>query len=99
MLTEPRLARNQVLSRSLNDRVALITTNSETFGPLKFMCECGIHNCGERVKLTVGEYQAIRAEPTHFLIEPGHVLEASEAVVEDGGRYVVVERAGAESWM
>ena len=96
MLTEACLTRNQVLSRSLNDRVAMITTNSETFGPLKFMCECGILDCAERIQLTSAEYEAVRVEPTHLLLNPGHVLNAIESVVEDCGRYVVVDRSGAE---
>ncbi len=58
MLTELRLATNKALIQSLNERVAVISETLETFGPLKFMCECGIYACKERIELTVTEYEA-----------------------------------------
>lgn len=94
MSTELRLARNSARTRSLNERVALISESFETFGSLKFMCECGIHKCGERIELSAGEYDAIRLEPTHFLLYPGHVLPELGFVVECTGSHVVVERRG-----
>ena len=94
--TELRLASHEALTRSLNDRVAHIFENSETFGPLTFMCECGIFDCGERIELTVDEYEAIRQEPTHFFVHPDHVSYAIEFVVlEYANSYAVVEKVGA----
>ena len=92
MLTEHRLANNKALIRSLNQRVAVISETFETFGSLRFMCECGIYACRKRIELTAGEYEAIRSEPTHFLVHPDHVLYALEVVVLDSGSYVVVEK-------
>ena len=97
MLTGQRLARNKALIRSLNQRVALISESFDTFGSLKFMCECGIYACRKRLELTIAEYEAVRSEPTHFLVHPDHVLYALEFVVlEYSGGYVVVERRA--SW-
>ena len=94
--TELRLASHEALTRSLNDRVAHIFGNFETFGPLNFICECGIYDCGERIELTAGEYEAIRLEPTHFFVHPDHVFYAIEAVVlEYADSYAVVEKVGA----
>ena len=96
MPTELRLARNKALIRSLNERVAAISEALETFGSLKFMCECGIYACKERIELTVSEYEAVRLDPTHFLVHPNHVLHALEFVVlECPESYVVVEEASA----
>ena len=96
MSTELRLARNKSLIRSLNERVAAISEALETFGSLKFMCECGIYACKERIELTVSEYEAVRLDPTHFLVHPNHVLHALEFVVlECPESYVVVEEASA----
>ena len=81
MLTEHRLARNKALIRSLNQRVAVISETLETFGSLKFMCECGIYACRKRIELTASDFEAIRSEPTHFLVHPDHVLYALEFVV------------------
>ena len=93
MLIEARLTRNQLLSRSLNNRVATISQTSETFGALIFMCECGIYGCAERIRLTIVEYDRIRLQPTQFLAYPDHILESIESVVEaGGGHYAVVEK-------
>jgi hypothetical protein len=94
--TELRLASTEALTRSLNERVAEIFETCETFGPLSFMCECGIYDCGERIELTANEYDAIRLEPTHFFVHPDHVLYAIEFVVlEHTETYAVVEKVGA----
>ena len=94
--TELRLASHEALTRSLNDRVAHIFGNLETFGPLNFMCECGIYDCGERIDLTFDEYETIRLEPTHFFVHPDHVLNAIEfVVIEYADSYAVVEKVGA----
>jgi len=92
MLTEHRLAKNKALIRSLNQRVAVISETLDTFGSLKFMCECGIYACRKRIELTASAFEAIRSEPTHFLVHPDHVLYALEfVVVEYVGSHVVVE--------
>jgi hypothetical protein len=95
MSIELHLARNAALTRSLNERVALIAESSETFGPLKFLCECGIYDCGEQIELTASAYEDIRLEPTHFLVHPDHVVYAVEVVVEYAGSHVVVQKVGA----
>ena len=96
MLTELRLARNAALTRSLNERVAVIAESSATFGSLRFLCECGIYDCGKRIALTTSAYEAIRLVPTHFLVHPDHVLHALELVIVDcAGSHVVVEKVGA----
>lgn len=84
------------LSRSLNDRVAYVSERFETFGPLNFRCECGTFDCSEQIELTAGEYAAIRLEPTHFIVDPDHVLYATEFVVlEYTDSYAIVARLGA----
>lgn len=95
MLTEQRLARNKALIQSLNERVAHISETVETYGPLKFMCECGIYACRKRIELTASEYQLVRPKPTHFLVHPDHVLHALEFVVlEYSAGHAVVEQRG-----
>jgi hypothetical protein len=59
-------------------------------------CECGWKNCSEPVRLSVAEYNAVRATPTHFLVVPdeGHVAPDAERVVERHPRYWVIEKVG-----
>ena len=65
-------------------------------GSLKYLCECGVYDCGEQLVLTAGAYEAIRLEPTHFLVHPEHVRYTVESVVVDyAGSHVVVAKVGA----
>ena len=61
-----------------------------------WVCECANENCTEAVTLTVAEYEAVRADPTHFLVAPSadHVVAGVERIVERHERYWVVEKAG-----
>jgi hypothetical protein len=96
--SEERLARNEAIFREINERVRSL---QERFGPEdpttayeEFLCECGDQMCVERVKLTVSEYESVRAEPNQFVVRPGHSLPAVERVVTENDRYVVVVKLG-----
>ena len=96
MPTAARAAKNEGLFREVNERIVEL---EENFGrrpdeATEFVCECSLTECVERVPLTLGEYQEVRAEPTYFLVVPGHVDQANERVVRDRGDYVVVEKLG-----
>jgi hypothetical protein len=58
-------------------------------------------SCEEPVRLTIAEYEAIRREPTHFLVVPddAHVVPDVEIVVERTDRYWVVEKMGHAATM
>jgi hypothetical protein len=90
-----RLGKNQALFRSVNERVDRISEDQATHGPVNFICECALPECGSSIELTHGEYEAIREDPTRFFVLPGHVFPEVEDVVEDRGRYVIVEKFGA----
>jgi hypothetical protein len=90
-----RLAKNQALFRSVNERVATISERFSTVNPVNFVCECAIHDCGASVELSRDEYEAIRRQATRFFVLPGHVFPEVETVVEDHGDYVVVEKFGS----
>ena len=57
-------------------------------------CECGRIECRERIQVTAGEYAAVRASATTFLVAPGHEIADAERVVESTERYRVVEKFG-----
>ena len=97
---EKRLARNETLYREVNERVSevaekLLDTQLEM--PVSFICECGAGDCTEPILATLAEYQAIRAEPTRFLVVPGHELPEIESVVERRPAYFVVEKREEEA--
>lgn len=97
MNREDRFARNEALFREVNERVreAHAGEDDELIG---FLCECGREECTETVFLSVAEYEQVRAEPTHFIVMPGHEVGDVETPVERrAGRFVVVRKHAAEA--
>ena len=95
---EEQLARNEAIFREINERTRSL---QERFGPEdpttsyeEFLCECGDQMCVERVKLTVAEYESVRADPRQFAVRPGHSAPRVERVVNETDRYVVVVKLG-----
>jgi hypothetical protein len=92
-----RTARNEDLFRQVNDRIEELSTEAEAQGIapdglIEFHCECGREGCTERVRLTVEEYQGVRADNDRFAIVPGHETPEMEVVVEVAERFVVVDK-------
>jgi hypothetical protein len=92
---EKRLARNEALYRDVNERVAEVAEqfqDGRVQTPVDFVCECGAPDCAEPITASLAEYEAIRAEPTRFVVVPGHELAEIESVVERRAAYLVVEK-------
>lgn len=93
---EERLAANEALFREVNERVAEVAEHfievESTAEYFKFTCECGSATCTEQIAMTMVEYEALRAVPTHFAVVDGHDLPEIERVVERHQRYLVVEK-------
>jgi hypothetical protein len=91
-------ARNQARYREYNERIEPHNRVHNWIDPPMpdWICECGLDDCSEPVQLTVGEYEAVRGEPTHFLVAPSdeHVLPAVERIVVKNDRFWVVEKVG-----
>jgi hypothetical protein len=90
-----RAAQNEAVFRRVNERLEevneafqAVTDNAE------FVCECATIECAERVQMTLSKYEALRRDPTHFIVKPDHVLPEEERVVERQEQYVVVEKYG-----
>jgi hypothetical protein len=90
-----RLATNEAIFRAGNERIDAIAPEGDT---TPYICECGNDRCLERVQLEHGEYESVRSHPAQFFVVPGHEdLTAGEVVVEELGRYTIVEKRGEES--
>jgi hypothetical protein len=93
-----RTARNESLFREVNDRIEELSRNVEAQGIapegglIEFHCECGREDCTERVRLTVAEYERVRADNDRFAVVPGHETPEMEVVIEAGDRFVVVDK-------
>lgn len=93
--SKARLARNEDFFREVNAR---INEQAESHGVdshrYEFFCECFDTACVERVKLTLAEYEHIRAEPTRFVVKKNHVVSEIEHVVETVTDHMVIEKHG-----
>jgi hypothetical protein len=87
-----RVAENEVLFREVNERViGAARRPSETF---EIICECEDESCMDRVPVTTDVYEAVRREPTDFLLRADHVIPAFETVVERWENVVRVRKTG-----
>ena len=62
-----------------------------------FRCECGDQGCTFAVRLTVAEYESVRAYATRFVIARDHENPESEHVVEEHERFAVVDTVSGEA--
>jgi hypothetical protein len=94
-LRKARHARNEDFFREVNDR---ISEKAESHGldshRYEFFCECSDTTCTERVRLTLPEYEYIRAEPTRFVVKNDHVVAEIEHVVETVPDHMIIEKHG-----
>jgi hypothetical protein len=92
-----RLAANEVAFRDANERVREVAEGfrdvTDRFG---FICECGRVECLDQVEMTLAEYEAVRSEPTHFVLIRGHDDPSIERVVAETDRYAVVAKRPGE---
>jgi hypothetical protein len=91
---ERRAGRNEALFREVNDRISEMNGEFPAGETSDFLCECVDTGCTVSVALTAEEYRSIRSVPTRFFIVPGHARADVEDVVEDLGRYQIVEKQG-----
>lgn len=92
---EERLAKNEVLFRTVNESIEQQAIRLGGDHEYEFICECASSTCLERVPLTLSEYEHVRAEATRFFVRPGHANIEVELVVERAARYDIVEKDGA----
>jgi hypothetical protein len=97
---QTRRAHNEVLFREVNERVEEVTTGLTVgYGEadallIGFICECGQEDCSEPLEVTHRQYEAVRSDPRHFLVFPGHEHTDLARVIERHGRFLVVEKLG-----
>jgi hypothetical protein len=84
-------ARTEALFRDVNERIA---ESAHRFDATitEFVCECGDPTCTHRLEATLDEYEHVRANGTTFLQAPGHADSDIERVVENRGRFDIVEK-------
>lgn len=97
--SEPdRKALNEAFLRERNEALEPYNVATHWANPpvADWHCECATPDCTEPVQLTITEYEAVRANPRHFVIVPDerHVRPEAERVVAQADRYWIVEKVG-----
>lgn len=89
-----RVAQNQSLYRSINERVRTLNETLEEIAPRgsAWVCECADTRCTRRIAATLTEYEAVRANPRAFLVYSGHVYPEVERILDENDRFTTVEK-------
>lgn len=95
-LSAERAARNEAVFRKANEGIEQrLDELSLLDGRSPFLCECEDPLCMAPVRLTVEEYEAVRAHSARFLLARGHTF-SDGVVVEHHEDCDVVEKQGIE---
>lgn len=100
--SDEQRARNELLFREVNERVEEINErlDGESDDSLMvFICECGNAECNEQIELRRKEYEAVRANPKHFAVLPGHEDLDIARVVEQHDGFLVAKKIGEAAEM
>lgn len=86
--------------RTVNDRIAALGDSAAGWSApeemFDFQCECGkVSGCGERVVMTLSEYERVRRQRDRFAVVPGHETREIEQVVEEDPRFLIVDKRDA----
>jgi hypothetical protein len=81
--------------REANDRIADRAIELDWRGPFPILCECGDRRCFAILRVTLEEYESVRAQLEQYLVKPGHELSGG-FLVEQNERLAVLERLLAE---
>jgi hypothetical protein len=92
-MDEAKLARTESAFREVNEAIAKTAARFDA-DEADFVCECADPDCADRVTAELAVYEQVRADPTHFLVAPGHEEPAIERVVQRRDGYHVVEKVG-----
>jgi hypothetical protein len=88
-----RMAQNEALFRKVNERVNdLVTEHGAT--SQQYVCECATPDCNFYVELDGGEYEAVRGDPTLFIVLPLHYTPEVETLDAKHERYWIVRKIG-----
>jgi hypothetical protein len=69
-----KVGENEALFRSVNEQIeSLSETFSVATDTITIVCECGDRDCVEQLEIPVRAYEDVRADPSLFIVLPGHV--------------------------
>jgi hypothetical protein len=89
-----RIGRNEAVFRLVNEQIDQLNDrfHSVAADVLQLVCECGSLECVEQLTVPLRAYEDARADPTLFIIKPGHEIPDVEDVVGRADEYFVVRK-------
>jgi hypothetical protein len=95
MSRDERVARNEAVSRQINEAIEAATPPTSD-QHLRMVCECGLENCDRVIAITLAEYEQVRQDARTFAVVNEHVLADVEVVVGGTERFAVVQKREGE---
>ena len=91
---DERIAGNESRFRDINERLEadLRSLPDEDREAFPFVCECGLLDCRDVVRLTLAEYEGIRGDPLQFAVLPGHEIANVEDVLRRDERFWLIRK-------
>lgn len=89
---EERVARNEAISREINEGIERGRAATPRDEYVRIFCECGNRTCERLIAITPAEYERVRSDPRRFMVIRDHVALDVERVVDEAERFVVVEK-------
>jgi hypothetical protein len=86
--TKKRIAINEATYREINEGIRADRADAR----IAFVCECGRLGCNQLMRLSRGEYEAVREDARRFAIVSGHDIAEVEDVVEQHEHYTVIQK-------
>jgi hypothetical protein len=93
-----RVAKNQSIFRRASEQIEGVVQDlgdSLTVRLIPFLCECADARCTTLIRLTLAEYEGIRAGPKRFAVAAGHEMVSDvERAISRSDRFITVEKVG-----
>jgi hypothetical protein len=91
------ILRRQSLWREVNEQIERLSRASDGNGTIDVLCECGDDGCSAQLSVPLGLYEAVRREPTRFLVRSGHARSEADRVTDERDGYAVIEKTGTSA--
>jgi hypothetical protein len=94
---ELRAAQNQMLFRSVNERMLEVgeAAGDGAAPELDFACECADDTCVDKIRLSVLQFLAIESDENQFVVLRGHEDADFEDVIAERDAFLIVATRGA----
>jgi hypothetical protein len=90
-----RRGRNETRFRELNEALEYESLRERDAGAaFEIVCECAREECSEMIEITFIAYEAVRAQPTLFVLVHDHLDTELEQLVSRTDGYDVVGKIG-----